>query len=549
MKHNLLKILTALAVIILFNRCAQIGVLNGGPRDQTPPKLLEATPELKSLQFNSALITLKFDENIQLRDLNNQLVISPKLKTKPEIIANGKKLTIKLVPEELLPNTTYRFYFGKSIADMHEGNPLTNFSYIISTGTIIDSLNIKGTVTNALDQVKEKDLVVGLYFNKNLTDSFAFKNTPDYVTRTNEYGQFELNNLPKDEFKLICFTDKNKDYLYNGADNEQISFLSEDIKLQTDSSFKLNLFKEIPTKTYIKKVIMSENGKGLVLFNQKTVSNVMSFIDERSKDVYQLHKDRESDTCEFFYKQFKDTIWLKVGYGNGTNKLIDTLKLKVPVLKYKYRQIIKTQSDLLSGKLGYNNDPVIALSQWIDTSKTDLKRIHLYSKTDTSVNRSPVKIKWMNGHTFKIENTIKPKQQYFLKIDTACFIGYNGSINDSIKFPFTKQSKSELGSLILKVTFNKKQSYVVQLINSANKIVKERNVSFSLSASNTTSITFKDMEEDTYKIRIIYDDNEDKVWNTGNYLKSIQPEKTYIFEKGIKILPDWEIEEEFILRE
>jgi DUF971 family protein len=549
MKHNLLKILTALAVIILFNRCAQIGVLNGGPRDQTPPKLVEAVPELKSLQFKSALITLKFDENVQLRDLTNQLVISPKLKTKPEITANGKKISIKLNPEELLPNTTYRFYFGKAIADMHEGNPLTNFSYIFSTGISIDSLSIKGSVINALEQVKEKDLVVGLYFNKNLSDSFAFKNTPDYVTRTNEYGQFELNNLPQDEFKLICFTDKNKDYLYNGAENEQIAFLSENIKLSTDSLFKLNLFKEIPARTFIKKVIMTENGKGMVLFNQKTNSNILPFIDDRMNDVFQMHKERESDTCEFFYKQFKDTIWLKLAYGVGNNKTIDTLKLKVPVLKLKYKQIIKAQSNLISGKLGYNEDAILRLSQWIDTSRTNIKYIHLYSKTDTLINKNIVKFKWLNNHSFKIEHNFKPKQQYLLKIDTACFTGYNGSINDSIKFAFTKQSRSELGSLLLKITFNKKQSYVVQFINSANKIVRESNVNFSLSASNTASITLKDLEEDAYKIRVIFDDNEDKVWNTGNYLKKIQPEKTYIFEKAIKILPDWEIEEEFILRE
>jgi DUF971 family protein len=218
-------------------------------------------------------------------------------------------------------------------------------------------------------------------------------------------------------------------------------------------------------------------------------------------------------------------------------------------LKLKYKQIIKAQSNLISGKLGYNEDAILRLSQWIDTSRTNIKYIHLYSKTDTLINKNIVKFKWLNNHSFKIEHNFKPKQQYLLKIDTACFTGYNGSINDSIKFAFTKQSRSELGSLLLKITFNKKQSYVVQFINSANKIVRESNVNFSLSASNTASITLKDLEEDAYKIRVIFDDNEDKVWNTGNYLKKIQPEKTYIFEKAIKILPDWEIEEEFILRE
>lgn len=549
MQHNLLKILTALAVIIVFNRCAQIGVLTGGARDQTPPKLVQAIPELKTLQFNTDIITLKFDEFVQLRDLNNQLVISPKLKTKPEITANGKKIIIKLNKQELLPNTTYRFYFGKAIADMHEGNPLNNFSYIFSTGSKIDSINLKGTVINALSLNKEKDVVVGLYFNKNLTDSFAFKNTPDYVTRTNESGQFELNNLPQDEFKLLCFTDKNKDYMYNGADNEQIGFINDVVNLSMDSAFKMKLFSEIPPKTFIKKVIMTENGRGLILFNQKTVAALTTFDNSHAKDVYQLNKGKESDSCQFYYRNFKDTLWLKIAYGNGVKKTSDTLRLKIPVLKNKYKKIIKAEGGIVYGKQDYNSQPVVHLSQWIDTSKTNLSGIHLIGRTDTTINKSSIGLKWINDHSFVLTNNFKPKQQYLLKIDTATFSGYNGSTNDSIKIPFTKQSKSELGSLILKITFNIKQNYLIQLINSANKVVKENTVGFSLSASNATRISFNDVEEDTYRVRIIYDDNDDKVWNTGNYLKGIQPEKTYIFEKVIKILPDWEVEEEFILRE
>ena len=393
MQHNLLKILNVLAVIIVFNRCAQIGILNGGMRDQTPPKLIQAIPELKTLQFNSDIITLRFDEFIQLRDINNQLVISPKLKTKPEITANGKKITIKLNRQELIPNTTYRIYFGKAIADMHEGNLLNNFSYIFSTGNQIDSINLKGTVINALSLNKEKDVVVGLFFSKNLIDSFVFKNTPDYVTRTNENGQFELNNLPQGEFKLLCFTDKNKDYMYNGAENEQIGFLNDLIKLTTDSTFKINLFSEVSPKTFIKKVIMNENGEGTILFNQKTRSKLIPYDLTDLKNIYQLNYEKESDSCRFYYRNFKDTLWLKLTYGNSLKKISDTLKLKVPVLKSKYKKIIKAEGSIITGKQDYHSQPIIFLSQWIDTSKTNLAGIHLTCRSDTTLNKKTIGLK------------------------------------------------------------------------------------------------------------------------------------------------------------
>lgn len=546
MKYNLYQILSIALIVLIFNRCAQIGSLTGGKKDSTPPKLLLALPELKTTNFNSDVITLKFDEYVQLRDLNNQLMISPKLKTRPNIEASGKNITIKFDKSELLPNTTYRFYFGKAICDMHEGNPLTNFSYIFSTGSSIDSLTLKGEVTSAHQKQKEKDVVIGLYFNKNLSDSFPYKSTPDYVSTTDEQGKFKISNLPASEFRLICFVDKNKDYIYNGADYEQIGFLKEVIQLQSDSSFKLDLFKEIPHKTFIKKVAMNENGKGLVIFNQKTKSNIVSFDEARNKDIYQLRSETESDTTEFYYRNFKDTLWLKVNYGNDQ---IDTLKLKVPAIKARSRATMKLSGNIFRSSLNYFEKPTVKFNHWVDSTKTKLEKVRLTSKTDTMMGKTKLSISWIGSDQFVINNVLKPKTNYFFKVDTGAFKGYNGLNNDSIKVPFTLLKKSDLGSLVLKITFNSKHAYVVQLLNNAKNMVKEDHVSFSLSASNTATITFKDVAEGTYYVRIIYDINEDRVWNTGNYLKRVYPEKTYIFEKSIKILPDWEVEEEFLLKE
>lgn len=546
MKYNKYQILSIALIVLVFSRCAQVGSLTGGKRDSTPPKLLLAIPELKTTNFNYDVITLKFDEFVQLRDLNNQLMISPKLKTRPEIEASGKKITIKFDKSELLANTTYRFYFGKAICDMHEGNPLSNFCYIFTTGSSIDSLNLSGVVMSALQKQKEKDVVVGLYFNKNLSDSFPYKQTPDYITTTNDQGKFQITNLPATEFRLICFVDKNKDYIYNGADYEQIGFLKETIQLKSDSSFKLDLFKEIPHKTFIKKVGMNENGKGFVVFNKKTKSTILTFDGKKNEDLYQLNSAIESDTAEFYYRNFKDTLWLKVNYGNNQ---VDTLKLKVPVVRTRNKATMKLSGNIFRGNINYFEKPTLKLNHWVDSTKTNLDRMRLMSKTDTMIGKTKLSISWLGCDGFVINNALKPKTNYFLKIDTGAFKGYNGLNSDSLKIPFTLLKRSDLGSLVLKITFNSKHAYAVQLLNTANSIVKEDHVAFSLSASNTATITFKDVVQDTYRVRIIYDINEDRVWNTGNYLKRIYPEKTYIFEKSIKILPDWEVEEEFTLKE
>lgn len=549
MKPNYLNILFLVALALFISNCAQIGTLSGGPKDVTPPKLLEALPELKTTNFNSSEIVLRFDEFITLKDLNNQLMVSPKLATKPDIAYNGKKITIKLNPSELLPNTTYRFYFGNAIVDMHESNPLPNFSYIFSTGNTIDTLKIRGTVENALLKSKERDIVVGLYFDKQLTDSFAFKQTPDYLTRTDGTGQFEIENLPSANFKMVCFSDKNKDYLYNGTDIEQVGFIKDSFNPTTDSSFKITLFKEIPSKTFIKKTIMNENGRGMIIFNQETNLKMKPFSEQIAKDLYLLNNGIASDSSEFFYRNQTDSLWLIANYGQANDTHTDTLQLRVPKLKPRNKRILSIKGNISSGKLKYNDSIKLYCSQWIDTSKTRLNGIKLISKTDTSVNSSPLKLSYTSANTILIHRKLKPSASYTLVVDTSSVWGYNSTNNDSTVIPFAFNSKKDLGHLSLKITFNKKQDYIVQLLNESNTVVIERNVSFSLSSSNTATITVQDLEEGSYKVRIIYDDNSDKTWNTGQLIKKIYPEKIIVLEKAVKILPDWDIEEEFILKE
>ncbi len=547
MKSNVLKITLYLLILLNFNRCAQIGVLNGGEKDTTPPKLLEAFPLMQSTNFSSNIIVLKFDEFVKLKDLNNQLLISPKIKNQPEITANGKKVVIKMNASELLPNTTYKIYFGTAIADMHEGNSINNFAYVFSTGSEIDTLKFKGKVVNAYTAEAEKDVVAGLYYNENLSDSFPYKQTPDYLARTNEEGLFEMENLPSKEFKLVCFTDKNKDYLYNGQETESIGFLNDLVKIGTDSSAKLKLFKEKAEKVFVKKVVMTEYGKGMILFNTKSKIDLSPVVKEASLNFTQVSPERNSDTCIFYYKEIKDSLWLQVNYENQIKS--DTLMLKVPVFKFRNRRVIKPISNFENGKLSYWNKPTFKMQTWVNKDKFRPEGVFIVSKKDTLMSKTQIITEWLDENTLVFKNDFKPKIDYTIKLDTSVFVNYIGYTNDSLSYNFNVLGKKEFGSLSLKVTFNKKQAYIIQLLTSDNRVAKQAFTEISLSSTNITPFVFNDLTPGQYKVRVIYDDNSNKLWDTGNFLLKNQAENTFIFEKAIKVIPDWEIEEEFIIRE
>ena len=74
-----------LVMIVALLQCARRGSPTGGPKDITPPVLVSANPENMATNFKATKIRLYFDELITLKDVQEQLIVSPPLKYNPEI--------------------------------------------------------------------------------------------------------------------------------------------------------------------------------------------------------------------------------------------------------------------------------------------------------------------------------------------------------------------------------------------------------------------------------------------------------------------------------
>jgi hypothetical protein len=149
-----------LLMLVAFG-CAVPQKPQGGPKDILAPKLLMATPANKTRNFNAKEIKLDFDEYFRLNNPYQEITVSP-AQEKIEYKIKQKSLIITL-KDTLQKNTTYVINFGKAITDVNEGNPLTNFTYVFSTGPFIDSLSISGHVDNNFSLDKQRDVSVLLF--------------------------------------------------------------------------------------------------------------------------------------------------------------------------------------------------------------------------------------------------------------------------------------------------------------------------------------------------------------------------------------------------
>lgn len=528
---------------MLSTQCAQITPLTGGKKDATPPKVLKYNPENVSVNFASKVIEVEFDEYIVLKDVANQFIITPQTKEMPNIQASGKKLKIAF-NETLLPNTTYKLAFGNAISDLNESNILQNFEYIFSTGKTIDSLKLSGQVLNAIDKKPATQILVGLYDVKT-NDSIIYKDKPLYICKTTEGGFFSFSHLPNKPFKIVAIKDQNKNLMYDGSE-EQLAFANDFVNPNDSAGISLLLFKETPTKSFIKKSFSSEYGKAYIIYNKPQLdistiiaSGLINYSQSKLKDTLTLYYANKFDTLETLikYKSKKtDTLYIKVLSATAFEKQNKTFK-------YSFQPNFTTV-------LPFYELPSFKLNAPVDSKNIDADKIVLIEKKDTVLKKLPFTILKEDGliSSFKIQSDFKPETSYTLTIHKAAITDNVQRVNDSTTYQFTTSAIEDYAQLNMKLLFPKKENYIIMLLNDKEQIVDERTVEFSLNSTSEKIIEYKNLIPGIYFMKVVEDVNKNGLFDTGNYFLKDQPETIFVNPSPIKLLSGWEIENEWIVK-
>ena len=533
MMHRIFYFALLFFVTLTFVNCAKRGNPSGGSKDSIPPIIVKYNPENYSINFTDDEIRIYFDEYIKLIDINKELIISPPLKYQPEIapLSTGKFIKI-IIKDTLKKNTTYSFNFGKSIVDYTEENVFKYFKYILSTGSFIDSLKLKGTVKDALLLNPEGTTTVMLYeVNDAFNDSIIYSEKPTYITTTKEESQeFELTNLKEGTYFLIALKDKTNDYIFQ-PNYDKIGFLEGLISIPSDSSFTINIFQEKENYT-IKKP--KHEGKNHIIFGYHGEAKDLKIELNSSvpKDFEATtYMDSKSDTLHYWFKPFVEN-----------DSLIFTVKNKnyVDTLVTRMRNLY---ADTLAVKP--INAGVLTPRDTLKFSATT-PLILFDPEKATIINQDSVEIpfKGVIDHRFNtavLNFDIKIPESYTIQLLPGAFIDFFEQINDTINVRVRTKENSDYGTLSLILNEPELFPIIVQLVNTKYKVIQERYV------TNDEPILFEYIIPGEYYIRISYDENKNKRWDTGNYLKKIQPETAIYYPKKIEIRPNWSLVETFKL--
>lgn len=518
-------IITLISVI----SCARKGNPTGGPKDESEPILIKTIPEYKSLNFKDNEIKIYFDEYIKLKDLRKYLVISPPLKY-PAIIqplgAPSKKITIT-IQDTLIKNTTYTFNFGESIVDNSEGNVLSNFKYIFSTGTYIDSLSVNGKIVSALSKKIDDYVSVLLYeANEKFNDSTIYKQKPLYAGNTLDSIAWDITNIKNGKYHVIALKDANNNFMYDPK-TDKVGFLDSIVTIPTTKSLTLKLFKE---KTVFKINKPSEASKGHLLFGYE--GDATNFkVKPTNKDLeYETVFDKAKDTLHFYYKSKKTIDSLNFNLTNGLFSESKTVKLRS-----KKIDSLKTTSNI-RGVLHYRD--TIRITSNNPISKIDKTKIIFTDKDTVNVAFEVKKV--TDG--LKILFDRSENQNYKLEMLPSAIIDFFEQKSDTLRYNFRTTKKDQYGSLSMNVVNTNNKPVIVQLLGKKEKVIAEKFI------KKDQKVAFDLLQPTKYSLRVIIDDNDNKKWDTGNYLKNKQPEKVVYFASEINIKENWFVEETIDLK-
>ncbi len=516
--------------------CAKKGSITGGLKDTIAPTLKISFPENFSTNFKGNQIKLTFDEYIKLKGLEKQLIVSPPMKNEPLIIPSSvtKYLTIQ-IKDTLQPNTTYSFNFGQSITDNNEGNPLNQFKYVFSTGPYIDSLALGGRVKDALDREVESFVSVMLYeVNEKFKDSVVYTSPPRYITNTlDSLKTFRLENLKAGKYLLVAMKDRNNNNKFNPK-TEKIGFHKQFITIPNDTVYEIELFKEVlPFKAY-KPSQVSGNRIAIGYDGKQDFSKSKPKIILKNNNqilesiVTQFPK---KDSLQVWYKPIKaDSLLLNI----KKESYVNDFSVKIKNQKKDTLSINAVQTGILNMR-----------DEFTLESSTPLVKI---DKSKISIKDSKTKITEFtpNYDDFNQKLVLNfPKntsEKYQIQLLPGALTDFFEKSNDTLTYKLETRSESDYGNLIVDLQNVKRFPIIIELTNEKGEIL-----AYDYSEKNT-KVEFNFLEPKDYILRVIYDDNKNKKWDSGNYLEKRQAEEVIYYSKVIKdVRANWNDNETFDL--
>ena len=593
------KLLYLLAVssCLLAISCARMGNPDGGWYDDTPPYVVNSSPTDMATDVKPKRVSIYFNEFIKLEDAQNKVIISPPQLEMPEIKASGKRVIVDL-KDTLKENTTYSIDFGDAISDFTEGNPMGNYAFTFSTGSVIDTLQVSGYVLNAENLEPIKGIQVGLY--DDLSDTAFLKKPMIRISRTDSRGHFVIKGVAPGTYRCYALQDADNNYIYNQKaemvgfshdtfepswkpDTRQDTIWRDSLHIDNivrvpythflPDDITLLAFTALQDNRYLLKTERTEPHKiGFYFTYGDSVPPTIRGLNFASDSAFIVEPSLKNDTVYYWLRDTalvnQDTLRMEVQYmmTDTTNLLIsktDTLDITPKEsyekrMKAKQKEIEKWEKEqekkkkhdepydsvMPTEQLNLKINPtgslspesIVTIESPTPLLRIDTAAIHLYTKVDSLWYDADYVLKPSahNIRSYTLTADWKPETEYSLEIDSAAIEDIYGLVIGPIKQGMKVKSEDDYSTLTVNLSGIQDTAIIVQLLTSSESVVMQNK------AKNGVA-EFYYVNPGKYYLRAFVDSNGNGQWDTGDYYADRQAEAVYYYPEETECKAKWDV--------
>ena len=123
------------------------------------------------------------------------------------------------------------------------------------------------------------------------------------------------------------------------------------------------------------------------------------------------------------------------------------------------------------------------------------------------------------------------------------FIDVYDTTVDTTKISFKLHDPEYFGTVSIKFSFEDSvpKQYIFQMLTEKLEVIRE------VIINSSDKVVLTELSPVKCRFRIIEDANKNKIWDTGNYLKKIQPEKVIYYPETTDVRSNWDVELDWVI--
>ncbi|QHV95772.1 Ig-like domain-containing domain [Spirosoma endbachense] len=564
-----------LSLPILLQNCAQVAQPPGGKKDTLSPKLVSSMPTARQLNYTGKTVELEFDEYVNVENIQQKVTVTPQDSNTFVVKALPKGLRLNF-NRPLQPNTTYTINFSDGIKDITERNIAKDAKIVFSTGPVIDSLYLGGTVLDDESRLPILNFVIGLFAP---TDTLPInRKRPAYYARTDSNGVYRIENVKAGQYKVYGFDDKDLN-LVNNTPGERVAFRDSLVNLnrnytdinmvafrgsskprisrreRTDETLGLELssgiasyqlrFGKMVSTTVVSTSAASTSAASTSAVSTTGVSTSavsstatsvtavptsMSFVPSTDTLVSFLESPKMIRLFRPANRAANDTINLIImaqdSVGNIT-ELRERIYFSPIKSRAKDRKPLTVQvAPPASEPIDNNLDFTIKFSKPILRFSTDL--IIIGPDSTKPFKFTSEELAWSNSFSqLVIKRKTNLKDTLLFRLLKGAFISVQGDTLARYNGRYKIADEDSYGLIAGRINpatvGGANKSFIVELLDDKYAVIR--------SSYGTTNYSFPRLKPGRYRVRLIIDANGNRRRDIGNVQKGIQPE-TIIYHPG-----------------